>query len=173
MREHEPAGTGMIGLLPDLARAIEQTQDVVRHVLDVRRFGEQQVGVLGQIDEIIGWPSVTRVRHGTVPGAQPDPCVWQHVRQEPRFGVEWSDRQHVAGFEVANVACGIEHARSIEREYGPEGTRERVQRERRGRCVAHRARPQERIEIGDVVGMPVADQDRVDRLGRNQLEQAG
>jgi hypothetical protein len=94
------------------------------------------------------------------------------VRERPRFDLEWTDRERLAGLEHAQVARSVEHAGPVEREHGAQGTGQRMDRQGRSRIVAKRASAQERIHVGDMVGMPVADQHGVECLGRQELEQS-
>ena len=160
------------GLPADLQRAVEVGRGVVRDALRVGRLGEQQIAGLGQLHELVARSRIARVRERDAAGSQAQPDVGQEVRQQARRDVERADPERVTRTELPEIQSRVEHAWPVEREHGAQGARQGVRRQRRRRVVAQHAGAQQRVQVGDMVGMPVADDHRVDRLGGHELQQS-
>jgi hypothetical protein len=93
------------------------------------------------------------------------------MRQEPGPDAERPDPEGVAGREFVQVERVVEHARPVERQDGAQGARQGEGRQCRGRYLPQGARAEQRVQVRDVIGVPVADEDRVDGVCRDQLEQ--
>jgi hypothetical protein len=87
------------------------------------------------------------------------------VRQQARPGPERADLEVAAGGKRVQGVAVVQHPRPVEREHRVERAGQRVHRQRRRRVGAQRSRTQQRVEVGAVVGMSVADEHGVDVLG--------
>lgn len=77
----------------------------------------------------------------------------------------------VAGGELVQLVRIGQHARPIKGKHRVQRTRQRVDRQRRGRFLTQRARTQQRVQIGAMVWMAVADKDHIDLLGCGVAQQ--
>lgn len=84
--------------------------------------------------------------------------------------MERADVQAAADGEfVQDVAAG-QHPRPVQREHRVQRTGRRVHRKGRQRVTAEDPGPQ-RIQVGAVIGMPVADEHRVEEASAEQFQQ--
>ena len=121
MRQEEALDPGSIGLLGRIDRATEGAEAVGGNLVDERRFGKQQIGAVGEVDQVVRRPGVAGVRDRVPSHRQAHADVWQEVRQGPRLDVQRADRQRVTRRELAQVERRVEHPRPVEREYRTQG----------------------------------------------------
>ena len=95
------------------------------------------------------------------------------MRQGGRLDRQRPDPECVAGLELAQVVRVVQHPGPVEREDRIERAGQCEQRKRRCRIVAQCPSPEQRVEVGAVVGMAVADEHGIDLGGRQEPEQPG
>ena len=93
------------------------------------------------------------------------------MRQQRGLDRERPDGHRIARLEQFELIRITEHRRPIESEHGIQSAGQGVDRQRRGWSVHERPGAKERVEIGAVIGVTVADQDRVDLVGGNRAQQ--
>ena len=94
------------------------------------------------------------------------------MREQPRLDRERADRERVAGLEHTDLTGALQGRDLIERQHRAQGFRKGVGRQSRRVVNLHQASAEQRVQVGDMVRMAVADKDGVDRLGRQDLEEA-
>ncbi len=95
------------------------------------------------------------------------------MRQGGRLDFERPDPERVAGLEFAQVVRVVQHPGPVEREDRIERAGQREQWKRGRRIVAQCAGPEQRVEVGAMVGVAVADEHGIDLLGQEEPEQPG
>jgi hypothetical protein len=166
MGQQQASNADSCGLPASLTCACEIASRALRDLVHVGGLGEQEVSVSGEVHDVEAGAGVTGVEHGSVAGRQPHASVGHPVRQEAGLRVERADGQPATGGELVQDVGGCQHRGVIESEHRVQGAGYGVHRQRHRRIVAQRSRPQQRVQIGAVVRMAVADEDRVDLLGR-------
>ncbi len=126
---------------------------------------------VGELHEVVARPCVARVGDRRPARRDPKAGVRDRVRQQSRFDRERADRKRLAGLEFVNLAGALQGLDLIERQHRAQGIRQGVGRQSRRLIVLHQASAEQRVQIGDVVRVAVADEHGVDRLGRHDPEE--
>ena len=126
---------------------------------------------VGKLDEIVGRTRVARIGDRCAACRDPNAGIRDRVREQSRLDRERADRERVAGLEFADLTGVLQGRDLIERQHRAQGIRKGVGRQRGASSSLHQASAEQRVQIGDVVRMAVADEDGVDRLGRQDLEE--
>src|SRR5690554_620332 len=134
----------------------------LRHHRRIRRLGQEDVRFRRHDGHLRRWATVAGVGEHSTSGREPDPCVGDEVRQRVGLGMKGPDREGVARLECGQAKGTDELVQSVPLEYPVDGSRRCVDRERIDVPVLEDPRPQERMEVGIVVGMAVAHVDGVD-----------
>lgn len=159
------AAPALVAKFPDVHGAAHVATIAFGNFLGVHRLCEEEVGVLGQLDEFLGGPGITGVRDRDAACTDP--------KADVRFVMGQGDSSHPERAEVERVR-GIDHVHGVrmadellpvEPEHRVQSAGWCVQRHWRQVEVASECpRAQEWAEVGDVVGVAVTDQHRVDPL---------
>jgi hypothetical protein len=165
MSEHELPNPRSSGLATDLDRARERADDLRRDSPGVGRLRKEDVGVTGQVDQLLGRPAVARIDNRSSARADPDADIGSRVRKKRRQNLERPDGQLITGFEMVDGIRADQDLGSIEREDGIKCARQGVDRERWQGSVRPRMGSENRIEIGAVVRVCMADEHCIE-LGR-------
>ena len=92
------------------------------------------------------------------------------MRQQPGPHAERADVQAAAGGQfVQHIPIG-EHPGTVQRQHRVQRAGRRVHRQRRERFTAEHAGPQQRVQVGAVIGVPVGDEYRID-VGGGEVSQ--
>src|SRR2546423_8331123 len=139
------------------------------------RLAEEEVGVPREVDELVGWPAVARVREGRGAVRDAEPVSLDLVmRGLDRGHVEPGRREGLGRLVLAELERLVEHRRGSERplealEDRAPARREPELRPRRVTVEAEHGSPDPRDEVAPVVEMEVRDRDRVDLWPRLPL----
>ena len=127
------------------------------------RLGQQEVGLVCQADELGRWAAVAGVDEHASGRGNAEPRVRPQVRQERCLDLEWADREAVPGRERVERDGANEPLRAVERQDGVQRAGLRPHREGPERDGRQDLGAKQWIEVGAVVGVPMADEHGVER----------
>jgi len=165
--EDEAARAGAPGVVAGVAGAEVAGLGVRRRVAE-RGLGHQQVGVAGELDELVGRARVGAEDEAPAGGGDPDRVGGDEVRDLGEADTHVADLERVADAVLGQGERALDEVlaapRATDAAERLAGARRRIERgagRALARAVGQRVGP--RHEVEEVIGVQVADDDGVDR----------
>ena len=96
----------------------------------------------------------------------------QRMRQQPGPHAERADVQAAAGGQFVQHILTGEHPGTVQRQHRVQRTGRCVHRQRGERFTAEHTGPQQRVQVGAVIGVPVGDEYRIEAIGGDVFKQS-
>ncbi len=160
---------------PTSAALERAPDDLLRNSLGVRGLRQEQIGGIGQFDQLLRWAAIAGVDQRTSTGADPEPEVRPRVGEQRGPHLEGSDGHLVARLQLMDHMRAGHDLRSIERQDGIERASRREHRQRRQGDLGPCPGAQERVQVGAMVRMAMAHEHGIEAgriIGRERHRHA-